>query len=172
MAGNVVAYGATSGELHIRGRVGERFGVRCSGATIVAEGCGDHALEYMTGGEAMILGSTGRNVAAGMSGGVAYLLDFDRSLLNPQIVDEVEVRGLTDAEGVRVVELLQRHEALTGSEVARKILAYLPSSLARFTRIEPKQYASVQAILEQAKADGTDTEGAKVWQQILEVSNG
>ena len=172
VAGNVVAYGATSGELHIRGRVGERFGVRCSGATIVAEGCGDHALEYMTGGEAMILGSTGRNVAAGMSGGVAYLLDFDRSLLNPQIVDEVEVRGLTDAEGVRVVELLQRHEALTGSEVARKILAYLPSSLARFTRIEPKQYASVQAILEQAKADGTDTEGAKVWQQILEVSNG
>lgn len=172
IAGNVVAYGATSGELHVRGRVGERFGVRCSGASLVAEGTGDHALEYMTGGEAMILGPTGRNVAAGMSGGVAYLLDFDESLLNHQAVAELDVRGLSDEEGERVVKLLQRHVELTDSEVARKLLAYLPSSLARFTRIEPRQYASVQAILAQADADGVDLYDPEVWEQILEVSHG
>ena len=172
VAGNVVAYGATSGELYIRGRVGERFGVRCSGASLVCEGTGDHALEYMTGGEALILGPTGRNVAAGMSGGVAYLLDFDADLLNSQVADELEVRGLTEEEGERVVKLLQRHAELTHSEQARKLLAYLPTSLARFTRIEPKQYASVQAILEQADADGTDRDDKAVWEQILEVSRG
>ncbi len=172
IAGNVVAYGATSGELHIRGKVGERFGVRCSGATIVAEGCGDHALEYMTGGRALILGPTGRNVAAGMSGGVAYLLDFDPGLLNTQAAGELDVRGLSDVEGEEVVRLLHRHVELTDSDVARKLLAYLPSSLARFTRLEPKQYASVQAILAQAKADGRDSDDAEVWQQILEVSHG
>lgn len=172
IAGNVIAYGATAGELHIRGKVGERFGVRCSGATIVNEGCGDHALEYMTGGEALILGPTGRNVAAGMSGGVAYLLDFDPELLNAQAKGELDVRGLSDAEGERVVRLLHRHVELTDSDIARKLLAYLPSSLARFTRVEPKQYASVQAILAEAKAQGRDSADASVWQQILEVSHG
>lgn len=172
IAGNVVGYGATSGELHICGRVGERFGVRCSGATLVAEGTGDHALEYMTGGEALILGSTGRNVAAGMSGGIAYLLDFDPSLLSDGALADLDVRGLSDQEGARVVELLHRHAELTDSAIAKRLLAYLPSSLARFTRIEPKQYASVQAILAQADADGVAREDASVWQQILEVSRG
>ncbi len=78
IAGNVIAYGATSGELFIRGQVGERFCVRNSGATAVVEGVGDHACEYMTGGEALIIGPTGRNIAAGMSGGVAWVLDLDR----------------------------------------------------------------------------------------------
>lgn len=172
IAGNVIAYGATAGNLHICGRVGERFGVRCSGATIVAEGTGDHALEYMTGGEALILGSTGRNVAAGMSGGVAYLLDFDRSLLNAQVAGELDVRGLNEEESLRVVELLQRHVELTGSEVARKLLAYLPSSMARFTRVEPKQYASVKAIMARSEAAGLSPDDATVWQEILEVSHG
>ena len=172
IAGNVIGYGATSGNLHISGRVGERFGVRCSGATLVAEGTGDHALEYMTGGEALILGPTGRNVAAGMSGGVAYLVDFDASLLNDKAAEALDVRGLSEEEGARVVHLLHTHVELTGSEVARKLLAYLPSSLARFTRIEPKQYASVQAILAQADFDGIDRDDATVWQQIVEVSHG
>lgn len=172
IAGNVIAYGATSGELHIRGRVGERFGVRCSGATIVCEGCGDHALEYMTGGEALILGPTGRNVGAGMSGGVAYLLDFDASLLNAQAINDLDVRRLSEDEGAEVVRLLQRHVELTDSEVARKLLAYLPSSLSRFTRIEPRHYASVQAILRRAETDGIDPQTPAVWQQILEVSHG
>lgn len=172
IAGNVIGYGATSGSLHIRGRVGERFGVRCSGATLVAEGTGDHALEYMTGGEALILGPTGRNVAAGMSGGVAYLLDFDPSLLNPQVKDELDICGLDDEETAHVVELLQRHVELTQSEVARKLLAYLPSSMARFTRIEPKQYASVREIVARSEAAGLSPDDASVWQEILEVSNG
>ena len=172
VAGNVIGYGATSGELHISGRVGERFGVRNSGATLVAEGTGDHALEYMTGGEVMILGTTGRNVGAGMSGGVGYLLDFDRGLLNPQVVGDLTVGGLTDAEGERVEHLLRRHVELTDSAVAQALLDDLPASLARFTRIEPTQYARVTQILAEADLAGVSREDAGVWQQILEVSNG
>src|SRR6266550_1729066 len=102
LAGNVIAYGATSGEIYLRGVVGERFCVRNSGATAVAEGTGDHALEYMTGGLAVILGPTGRNVGAGMSGGVAFVLDLDRSLVNGALVDVAELRG-EDALALRAV---------------------------------------------------------------------
>jgi glutamate synthase domain-containing protein 3 len=87
IAGNVIAYGATSGELFIRGQVGERFCVRNSGAIAVVEGLGDHGCEYMTGGIAVVLGKTGRNVAAGMSGGIGYFLDLDPTLLNTEMVD-------------------------------------------------------------------------------------
>jgi glutamate synthase (NADPH/NADH) large chain len=172
VAGNVLGYGATSGELFVSGRVGERFGVRNSGATLVAEGTGDHALEYMTGGEALILGSTGRNVAAGMSGGIAYLLDFDRDLLNPQAAEELDVSGLGDADGEHVTELLRRHVELTGSAVAQGLLDDLPASLARFTRLEPLQFARVTTVLAQAEAEGVDAGDASVWNKILEVSRG
>ena len=172
VAGNVLGYGATSGALHVSGRVGERFGVRNSGATLVAEGTGDHALEYMTGGEVMILGRTGRNVAAGMSGGTAYLLDFDRSLLNTQAAPGLDVRGLDDAEAEHVTQLLRRHAELTDSAVARGLLADLPASLARFTRVEPSHFAQVTSILAEADAQGTDREDPIVWQKIMEVSNG
>ena len=115
IAGNVIGYGATSGEIYLRGVVGERFCVRNSGATVVAEGSGDHALEYMTGGLAVILGPTGRNVAAGMSGGVGYVLDLDRSLVNSELVDVCAMRG-EDALALRAV--LDQHAALTASSVA------------------------------------------------------
>ncbi|WP_043535076.1 glutamate synthase large subunit [Actinomyces polynesiensis] len=172
VAGNVIGYGATSGELYVSGRVGERFGVRNSGATLVCEGTGDHALEYMTGGEVLVLGRTGRNVAAGMSGGSGYLLDFDRGLLNPQVTAQLDVSGLSDADGERVALLLRRHVELTGSVVAQRLLDDLPASLARFTRIQPTQFAQVTEILSEADASGVDREDPEVWQKILEVSHG
>lgn len=172
VAGNVLGYGAIAGELLVSGRVGERFGVRNSGATLVCEGAGDHALEYMTGGEAMVLGSTGRNVAAGMSGGVAYLLDFDRTLLNPQSAAELAVTGPSDEDGEHVTDLLRRHVELTGSAVASRLLDDLPASLARFTRVEPRQYAKVTTILAEARSAGVDAGEASVWNKILEVSHG
>ena len=109
IAGNVIAYGATAGEIYLRGVVGERFCVRNSGATVVAEGVGDHALEYMTGGTAVILGPTGRNVGAGMSGGHAYVLDLNESLVNTELVD-VEQVSAEDAPALR--EIVARHAAL------------------------------------------------------------
>ena len=117
IAGNVIAYGATSGELFIRGQVGERFCVRNSGATAVVEGVGDHACEYMTGGEALILGATGRNIAAGMSGGVAWVLELNLARLNTEMVDAIP---LSAESLVRVKELLVRHQEETGSAVAER----------------------------------------------------
>ena len=112
IAGNVIAYGATSGELFLRGRVGERFCVRNSGATAVVEGVGDHGLEYMTGGTALILGPTGRNVAAGMSGGVGYVLDLDHTHVNRELVD---LGPLRPEDELVVHDLLERHQAWTDS---------------------------------------------------------
>ena len=119
IAGNVIGYGATSGELYLRGVVGERFCVRNSGATAVAEGVGDHPLEYMTGGVAVILGPTGRNVSAGMSGGVGYVLDLDPALVNRELVD-VDALRCEDALALRAV--LEQHAALTASTVASALL--------------------------------------------------
>ncbi|MDN6566588.1 MAG: hypothetical protein L0K65_06000, partial [Actinomyces sp.] len=141
-------------------------------ATLVCEGTGDHALEYMTGGEVLVLGRTGRNVAAGMSGGSGYLLDFDSGLLNPQVQAQLTVSGLSDADGERVALLLRRHVELTGSSVAQRLLDDLPASLARFTRIQPTQFAQVTEILSEADASGVDREDPEVWQKILEVSHG
>src|SRR5690606_37878618 len=104
VAGNVIGFGATSGEIFLRGQVGERFCVRNSGATAVVEGVGDHALEYMTGGRVVILGPTGRNVAAGMSGGTAYVLDLDADLVNP---DMVELRPVPEQTGEELRAIVQ-----------------------------------------------------------------
>ena len=123
IAGNVILYGATRGEVFIRGQVGERFCVRNSGATAVVEGVGDHACEYMTGGGVVVLGPTGRNFGAGMSGGVAYVYDPDRTFdkrFNPEMVD-LEPLGPDDRS--RLGELVERHEAETGSAVAGRLLA-------------------------------------------------
>ena len=119
IAGNVIGYGATGGEIFIAGQVGERFCVRNSGATAVVEGLGDHGCEYMTGGVAVVLGRTGRNVAAGMSGGIAYLLDLDESLLNTEMVDAIEP-GEADLELLQ--GLVKRHLEETGSVVAEGLL--------------------------------------------------
>jgi glutamate synthase (NADPH/NADH) large chain len=106
IAGNVIGYGATSGELYLRGIVGERFCVRNSGATAVAEGVGDHALKYMTGGTAVILGRTGRNLGAGMSGGTAFVLDLDPELVNTELVD---IEPVTDSHAELIRPILRRH---------------------------------------------------------------
>ncbi|HEY3630534.1 MAG TPA: glutamate synthase-related protein, partial [Jatrophihabitantaceae bacterium] len=157
IAGNVIGYGATSGEIYLRGVVGERFCVRNSGATAVAEGAGDHALEYMTGGLAVILGRTGRNVGAGMSGGVAYVLDLDPALVNGELVD---VGGLSGEDALALRAVLEQHAALTGSAVAAALLADWPSALDRFSAVVPRDYRRVLEATRRAEAAGEDVDAA------------
>ncbi len=157
IAGNTLLYGATAGSLFVRGRVGERFCVRNSGATAVVEGVGDHACEYMTGGRVAILGATGRNVAAGMSGGVAYVLDLDLAKVNREMV-ELEELAEGDVETLR--EMLTDHLAETGSTVAEELLADWPPAAARFTKVMPKDYKRVLEAMERARADGVDVDEA------------
>ncbi|GAA4412950.1 glutamate synthase large subunit [Actinokineospora soli] len=164
IAGNVIAYGATSGEVYLRGRVGERFGVRNSGATIVAEGVGDHAFEYMTGGVAVVLGPTGRNLAAGMSGGVAYVLDLDPVDVNPEMVD-LQRPGADDLRALRAV--VSRHRELTGSPVAASLLGDWTRRSAGFTKVMPRDYQRVLAAVRLARAEGRDVDTA-----IMEASRG
>ncbi|GAA4422283.1 glutamate synthase large subunit [Georgenia halophila] len=178
IAGNVVAYGATSGEIFLRGRAGERFCVRNSGATAVVEAVGDHAAEYMTGGTLLVLGSTGRNFGAGMSGGTAYVLDLDTAKINgPALASgELILSGL-DPEDVSIVaDLLRRHRELTGSTVADALLEELPDHdaalSARFTKVLPRQYAAVSAALVKATEDGLDPASPDVWATIMEASRG
>jgi glutamate synthase (NADPH/NADH) large chain len=152
VAGNVIAYGATSGELFLRGVVGERFCVRNSGATAVVEGVGDHGCEYMTGGRALILGPTGRNFAAGMSGGVAWVLDLVPEYLNSGMVDPLP---LDDSDVEQVTQLLVRHTAETGSDVAANLVSAGPEEIrARFTKIMPREYARVLAARAEGEARG------------------
>jgi glutamate synthase (NADPH/NADH) large chain len=153
IAGNVVAYGATGGELFIRGQVGERFCVRNSGAIAVVEGVGDHGCEYMTGGVAVVLGSTGRNFAAGMSGGVAYVLDLAEHRVNPALV---ELGPLSDQAAARVHDLVRRHADETGSPVARALLDDWPAARAAFTEVVPVNYRKVMAARAAAESDGLD----------------
>ncbi|GAA3554348.1 glutamate synthase large subunit [Microlunatus spumicola] len=153
IAGNVIGYGATGGEIFIAGQVGERFCVRNSGATAVVEGLGDHGCEYMTGGVAVVLGRTGRNVAAGMSGGIAYLLDLDESLLNTEMVDAI-VPGEADLELLQ--GLVKRHHEETGSVVAQGLLADWASAAPRFTKVLPREYAKVMAARDAAESEGLD----------------
>ncbi len=169
IAGNVIGYGATSGEIFLRGRVGERFCVRNSGATAVVEGVGDHGLEYMTGGTVMILGPTGRNVAAGMSGGVAYVLDLVPDLVNGELVD---ITPLREADHSRVRDLLERHLKWTESAVAANLLATWPQSIDRFSLILPRDYQRVLDVREAAAKQGLDVDGAEVWDRIMEASRG
>lgn len=197
IAGNVIGYGATSGSLFLAGVVGERFLVRGSGATAVVEGTGDHALEYFTGGFALILGPTGRNMGAGMSGGEAIVLDLDPHainaaelgsgalLLNNLAAGEPHPASLASCTPAlssahvaqlqeRVRELLRQHAAETGSRVAEELLAALDADpqavFGRFTRIVPRGYERVTEVRERAVADGVDPDGQEVWQEILEVT--
>ena len=183
IAGNVIGYGATSGSLWIAGVVGERFLVRGSGATAVVEGTGDHALEYFTGGFALILGPTGRNIGAGMSGGEAVLLDLDPLDVNSAELTSgaLELRPLDEARRERVLALLKRHSEQTGSAVAESLLALLgpeaaevdrEATWARFTHLIPRDYSRVLEIHEVARREGRDPDGDQVWSQILEVTRG
>jgi glutamate synthase (NADPH) large chain len=157
IAGNVIGYGATSGEMLLRGTVGERFCVRNSGATAVAEGAGDHGCEYMTGGRVAVLGPVGRNFAAGMSGGIAYLLDPDPRRISTQMA---ELERLTDEDGSFLHDLLGRHQAETGSAVAARLLADWPAARRRFRRVMPRDYKRVLAAARRAEQDGTDVSAA------------
>ena len=157
IAGNVIGYGATSGEIFVRGLVGERFCVRNSGATAIVEGVGDHACEYMTGGRVVILGPHGRNLAAGMSGGVAYVLDLVPGRVNPEMVDIEPLSG-EDAEALR--GLLVRHQELTGSAVAGALLADWPAARLRFSTVLPRDYKRVLEATRQARATGRPVEEA------------
>src|SRR5690606_19162189 len=164
IAGNVVAYGATSGELFVRGVVGERFCVRNSGATAVVEGTGDHACEYMTGGTVVILGPTGRNLAAGMSGGEAYVLDRAAQRVNPGMVD-IERPTAEELETIRM--LVQRHVEETGSTLGEKLLADWSATADRFSKIMPRDYKRVLAAKAAAERDGRD-----VLEAIMEAAHG
>ena len=164
IAGNVLLYGATSGELFVRGVVGERFCVRNSGATAVVEGVGDHACEYMTGGRAVVLGATGRNLAAGMSGGVAYVLDLDERSVNREMVD---LDPLEAEDRAFLLDVLRRHADETESTVAQGLLSDPDAALARFTKVMPRDYKRVMAARLRALREGVDVDVA-----VMEASNG
>ena len=151
IAGNVIGYGATAGEIFIRGVVGERFCVRNSGATAVVEGIGDHGCEYMTGGTVVVLGRTGRNFAAGMSGGRAFMLDINPDNVNTDMVDILAV-----PQDQR--ELLKSHiskfHAETGSEIASELLNSWEESISRISLVMPRDYARVLEAMERATREG------------------
>ncbi|MEY2848093.1 MAG: hypothetical protein RI885_758 [Actinomycetota bacterium] len=174
IAGNVIGYGATQGSMFIRGIVGERFLVRNSGATAVVEGVGDHALEYMTGGLAVILGDTGRNLGAGMSGGTAYIHRLDRDKINPDALasGELEVHGLGSADREILLDLLQQHLDETGSPVAAAMIADLDAAAEEFVKVLPRDYAAVLATRATAVEEGLDPDGDVAWKRILEVTGG
>src|SRR5690554_897927 len=174
IAGNVIGYGATRGSMFIRGRVGERFLVRNSGATAVVEGVGDHALEYMTGGLAVILGTTGRNLGAGMSGGTAYVYGLRSESVNREALasGELQLQALESADSVIVTDLLRQHQAETGSLLAERMLAAGEDALARFVKVVPRDFAAVVATRQAAIEEGLDPDGVDVWDRIMEVTGG
>ncbi|HEU4568794.1 MAG TPA: glutamate synthase large subunit [Marmoricola sp.] len=167
VAGNVIGYGATGGEIFLRGQVGERFCVRNSGAAAVVEGVGDHGCEYMTGGTVVVLGPTGRNFAAGMSGGTAYVLDLVEARVNPELVELAPVQG-TAADTLRT--LVERHAEETGSPLAAELLVDWGSALARFTEVMPSDYKRVLEAREEALEEGLDEHQAAA--RIMEVLHG
>ncbi len=164
IAGNVIGYGATSGEIMLRGVVGERFCVRNSGATAIVEGVGDHGCEYMTGGIALVLGKTGRNFAAGMSGGRAFVLDLDARLVNTEMVDVLNLPG--DQEEV-VKNLISSFVTETGSEIGNSLLKDWNNAKKRISLIMPRDYAKVLSAIEKA-----EREGLPVDKVIMEAING
>jgi glutamate synthase (NADPH/NADH) large chain len=164
IAGNVILYGATSGELYLRGVVGERFCVRNSGATAVVEGVGDHGCEYMTGGRVVVLGPTGRNFAAGMSGGVAYVLDLNAERINPEMVD---LDPLDDEDRTFLHDAITTHHAETGSSVAHALLTDWDLASQRFSKIMPKDFKRVLKASAAAQRDGRDINEA-----IMEAAHG
>ncbi|WP_243226176.1 glutamate synthase large subunit [Microbacterium sp. CIAB417] len=174
IAGNVIGYGATSGTMFISGVVGERFLVRNSGATAVVEGVGDHALEYMTGGLAVILGTTGRNLGAGMSGGIAYVHALRTDKVNAQSRESGELRleplDRADLEVLR--SLLTEHHERTASPLAAEMLADFDTVAGEFVKVLPRDFAAVQNMRQEAEEAGLDPDGDVIWNRILEVTGG
>ncbi len=143
--GNVAFYGATSGESFIRGKAGERFGVRNSGASVVVEGVGDHGCEYMTGGQVVILGDTGRNFAAGMSGGIAYVYDVKAKFAGNCNKEMVDLDPVSEADAQQLLDAITRHYAFTGSTVAKFVLDDFDNQLKNFVKVFPKDYKKALA---------------------------
>jgi glutamate synthase (NADPH/NADH) large chain len=162
IAGNTLLYGATSGEVFLRGRVGERFAVRNSGATAVVEGVGDHGCEYMTGGTVVVLGGTGRNFAAGMSGGLAFVWRLDLARVNRELVD-LEPVAADDKRALR--DLVERHLTETGSPVAQRLLEDWAAAVEEFTAVIPRDYRRVKEAMRAAEAAGRDMDEA-----VMEVA--
>jgi glutamate synthase (ferredoxin) len=155
VTGNVALYGATSGEAYVRGVAGERFCVRNSGAYAVVEGVGDHGCEYMTGGRVVVLGSTGRNFAAGMSGGVAYVLDWDEGFTDRCNQQMVYLESLTDPLEIEEVKgMVERHTRYTNSTLAQRVLADWDAILPRFVRVMPRDYKRMLEIFDRVEAEG------------------
>jgi glutamate synthase (NADPH/NADH) large chain len=155
--GNVALYGATSGEAYVRGVAGERFGVRNSGVHAVVEGVGDHGCEYMTGGRVVVLGRTGRNFAAGMSGGVAYVLDLDGEFKRRCNLGMVDLEPVDQAEDLRLVrDLIERHVSATSSGYARRLLERWIDLSLRFVKVMPKDYKRVLRAEARARAEGRE----------------
>ena len=161
--GNVALYGATSGEVYINGVAGERFAVRNSGAHAVVEGIGDHGLEYMTGGMVVVLGKTGRNFAAGMSGGIAYVYDPDNTFyehVNKELVEYKNVKSRYDEDQLK--EMIQKHYQYTNSNVAKKILDDFGNEVAHFKKVVPHDYKRMMSLISSFEQQGLTNEQAKV----------
>jgi glutamate synthase (ferredoxin) len=157
LIGNVALYGATSGEAYFRGVAGERFAVRNSGALTVVEGVGDHGCEYMTGGRVVVLGKTGRNFAAGMSGGIAYVLDADATFQQHCNTQMVELEGLDDPEDVQLVRsLIVHHVQYTGSALGSRVLENFEALQPLFVKVMPRDYKRVLAAQARAAAAGRE----------------
>lgn len=161
--GNVALYGATSGKAFINGVAGERFAVRNSGAKAVVEGVGDHGCEYMTGGCVVVLGKTGKNFAAGMSGGIAYVIDLDNSLYRKVNKAMVNIERVTDKYDVQELKgMIQEHVAYTNSEVGKKILDNFKEYLPKFKKIIPEDYERMMSTIIQMEEKGLSREKAKI----------
>ena len=159
ITGNVACFGATGGEVFINGQAGERFCVRNSGVTAVAEGIGNHGCEYMTGGRVFVLGRTGRNFAAGMSGGVAYVLDLKPELCNLDLVDLEKVEDAAEQEEMKSV--LERHATFTGSPLAKRLLDNWDDTLPRFTKVIPREYKAMMQNIARLQAEGHGEDEAR-----------
>jgi glutamate synthase (NADPH/NADH) large chain len=156
IAGNVILYGATAGEVYLRGVVGERFCVRNSGTTAVVEGVGDHGCEYMTGGRVVVLGRTGRNFGAGMSGGIAYVYDADGEFPTRVNYEMVALEDLDDDDRETVHSLVLRHRDETGSALAARLLDDWDDAIGAFRKVMPNDYKRVLDATRRAEAEGRD----------------
>ncbi len=170
IAGNVTGFGATSGEMFVDGKAGERFAVRNGGATFVVEGVGDHGCEYMTGGTVVVLGPTGRNFGAGFSGGDAFVLDLDTSKVNPEAAAHGSLlfEPLDGATSEKVRDLVKRHAEETGSAFAAALLEDWDATAARFTHVVPRQYVAMTAAMRRAEDEHIDFNEPGVWEQVYE----
>ncbi len=170
IAGNVTGFGATSGQMFVAGRAGERFGVRNGGATFVVEGVGDHGCEYMTGGTVVVLGPTGRNFGAGFSGGNTYVLDLDMKKVNPGAIKSGALLFKSlDAETSKLVyALVKQHAEETGSQFAAALLEDWNETVKRFTHVVPKQFVAMTKAMEEAKANNVDFNAPGAWEKVYE----